>query len=56
MKIIVEFRPLIYTAIPGIVDLLSHSEGKVRHAGANTLSQLSGQGKTATFPILALLS
>lgn len=55
MKIIVEFRPSIGTAIPGIVNLLSHSEEKVREAGVCTLSRLSGQGETDKFPFLALL-
>ena len=55
MNIIVEFQPLIDTTIPGIVDLLKHNNGEVREAGADTLSKLSEQSKTANLLGLTLL-
>ena len=55
MTIIAEFRLLIGSAIPEIVQLLKHSEGFVREIAAYTLSQLSEQGKTAKLFNVALL-
>ena len=55
MTIIAEFRPLISPAIPEIVELLEHNDSMVRGTAANTLSQLSDQGKTAKLFGVALL-
>ena len=55
MTIIAEFRPLIGHAIPEIVQLLKHNGSVVRETAANTLSQLSEQGKTAKLFNIALL-
>ena len=55
MTIIAEFRPLIASAIPEIADLLKHSEGFVRQAGVDVLSQLSEHGKKVNLSCLAFL-
>jgi hypothetical protein len=51
MTIIAEFRPLTASTIPDIADLLKHSEGFVRQAGVDVLSQLSKHGKTVNLSI-----
>jgi HEAT repeat protein len=55
MKIIEEFQRLIGTTIPEIVDLLKHNNRRVREAGADILSELSEQSKTANLWGLTLL-
>jgi HEAT repeat protein len=55
MTIIAEFRPLIGSAIPEIVELLEHNRSEVRQTAANNLLQLSKQGKTAKLFDVALL-
>ena len=47
MKIIVDYRPLIQTAIPGIAELLRGSSWLCQTAAAEVLSKLSEQGKTS---------
>ena len=47
MKIIVDYRPLIQTAIPGIAELLRGSSWVPGWGAAEVLSKLSEQGKTS---------
>jgi HEAT repeat protein len=56
MTIIAEFRPLTASAIPDIADLLKHSEGFIRQAGVDVLSQLSKHGKTVNLSIASSLA
>ena len=46
-KIIVNYRPLIQTAIPGIAELLRGSRWVTRWRAAKVLSKLSEQGETS---------
>ena len=50
-----EFRDLVRSAIPEIVDLLWHSELNVRSAGADALLKLSDQGNISSFPTWTML-
>ena len=45
MKIIVDYRPLIQTAIPGIAELLMETSWVRQRVAAEVLSKLSEQGK-----------
>ena len=46
-----KFRELVRDAIPGIIDLLWHSEKDVRNASTDALLKLSEQGNTSSlFP------
>ena len=47
--LVVEFRDIIRPAIRQIIALLSHSDLKVRKAGADALSELSEQGNISCF-------
>jgi hypothetical protein len=55
MTIIAEFRSLVATGIPAIVDLLKDSRRGVRAVCTEALSTLSAQGKIANLLGLALL-
>ena len=55
MKIIVEFRKLIGTAIPDIIQLAKDRDRASHRGAAEALLTLSNNGKTANIFILALL-
>jgi HEAT repeat len=55
MTMLAEFRPLIGSAIPEILELLKDTEWEVRLAGVNALSQLSEHGKMDNLSDVALL-
>ena len=55
MKIIVDYRPLIQMAIPGIAKLLTETTGVGQMAAAEVLSRLSEQGKTSQYILSTFL-
>jgi len=52
-SIVAEFRPLIGTVIPSIINILDDSTG--REAGVDTLSKLSKHSKRVDLSVLAFL-
>ena len=54
IKIIAEFRRLIHTAIPDIIQLAKDSDWESHRAAAEALLTLSNDGKTADISVPAL--
>jgi hypothetical protein len=54
-SIVAEFRPLIGTVIPSIINILDDSSCPGREAGADALSKLSKHSKQVDLSVLALL-
>ena len=55
ISIVVEFRPLILSAIPRIIALLKNSDENFRRVGIDAVSNLSDHGKRVNLSGLTLL-